>query len=246
MASQVDTDEPPASPGRRIGCWASLAMLLVLAIGLAFVWFSRERIAGNVFADELAKRGIEASYTIEEIGPRRQVLRDIVIGDPGDPDLTIERAEVVIRYRLGFPTVASLRLLRPRLRASYRDGTLSFGALDPLIFGEEEAPFELPDLRLIVEQGRGLLESDYGPVGISLNGSGHLRNGFSAELAATAPRLAGEGCQAERATLYGRLSVDARRPDSRGRCAWRGWPVRRRGSRWPTPRCSWTVARTGR
>jgi hypothetical protein len=216
MASQADTDGTPQPKGRRVGCWASLAMLFVLAIGVAFVWLSRERIAGNVFADELARRGIEASYTIDEIGPRRQVLRDIVIGDPSDPDLTIERAEVVIRYRLGFPAIASLGVVRPRLRASYREGSLSFGALDPLIFGEEEAPFELPDLRLIVEQGRGLLETDYGPVGVSLHGSGHLRSGFSAELAATAPRLAADDCEAERATLYGRLSVDARRPGFEG------------------------------
>ena len=211
MASQGEIDEPPARPaGRRIGCFAALIVLAIIAIGLAIAWGYRERIAGNVIASELAKRGIEATYKIERIGGRRQVLTDIVIGDPRRPDLTVERAEVVIRHRFGFPAIAAVRLTRPRLFATYRDGTLSFGALDPLIFApREERPFELPDFVLAVTEGRALLESDFGPVGISLNGSGHLRDGFSGEVAATSPLLAAAGCEARRTTLYGRIAIDS-------------------------------------
>src|SRR5690606_33230604 len=105
MASQADTDEPLPPAGRRIGCWASLALLLVLVAGFLVVWANRERIAENVIADELAKRGIEATYTIEQIAPGREILSNIVVGDPDRPDLTIERAEVVLRYRFGFPSI---------------------------------------------------------------------------------------------------------------------------------------------
>ncbi len=218
MASEAEIDEPPARrAGRRIGCYASLVMLAVIVAGVAVAWFYRERIADNIIAGELASRGIEATYNVERIGGRRQVLTDIVIGDPARPDLTIERAEVDVRYRFGFPAVAALRLVRPRLYATYRRGKLSFGSLDPLIFApREERPFELPDFAVAVTEGRALLESDYGPVGISLAGSGHLRDGFAGELAATSPRLAMGGCEAGRPTLYGRIEIDAERPAFEG------------------------------
>jgi len=218
MASQAEIDDPPAAKaGRRIGRYAALILLAVVALGLAVAWLNRERIAGNVIASELDKLGIEATYEIERIGGRRQVLTDIVVGDPRRPDLTIARAEVVIRHRFGFPAIAAVRLERPRLFGTYRDGKLSFGALDPLIFAPaDDRPFALPDFELEVTGGRALLESDYGPVGISLAGRGHLRDGFSGELAAVAPRLALGGCETGRSTLYGRLSIDAERPGFEG------------------------------
>ncbi|HEU4650392.1 MAG TPA: hypothetical protein VFS49_03155, partial [Croceibacterium sp.] len=98
MASASDQDEPP--PGRaglRIGCWAALGTLALLAIALAIIWGRRERIADDYIADQLKKYGVEAKYEIEQIGPRREVLRNLVIGDPGRPDLTVERVEVFVR-----------------------------------------------------------------------------------------------------------------------------------------------------
>ena len=42
MASQAEIDEPPRpTAGRRIGCYASLVMLAIIAIGLAIVWANR-------------------------------------------------------------------------------------------------------------------------------------------------------------------------------------------------------------
>ena len=217
MASQADIDEPAARKGaRRIGCYGALAMLAIIVIGLMVVWLNRERIAADLISDELDKLGVEASYKIERIGGRHEVLTDIVVGNPRRPDLTIERAEVTIRHRFGVPAIAEVRLVRPRLYGTYRDGRLSFGELDPLIFTDEEGPFEFPDFELSVTEGGALLESDFGPIGISLAGGGHLRGGFAGELAATSPRLATAGCEAMRPTLYGRVSIDAGRPRFEG------------------------------
>ncbi len=188
------------------------ALLVVLLAGVAIVWSNRESIADDVIAGELAKRGIQASYKIEQISPDHEVLRDLVVGDPRRPDLTVERAEVLIRYRFGYPRIGEIRLVRPRLYGTYLKGKLSFGALDPLIFTGEKAPFELPDMRLKVTDGRALLESDYGPIGVKVEGNGHLQDGFAGELAATAPRLAGAGCTADGATLYGRVTIAGQRP----------------------------------
>ena len=89
-----------------------LLALLVVAI-LAVAWFTRERIARTVLDDFFASRGIEARYSVEEIGPSRQVVTDIVLGDPDSPDLTADRIEVQISPRFGIPTIESVRLVSP-------------------------------------------------------------------------------------------------------------------------------------
>jgi hypothetical protein len=213
MASQADIAEPqPPWSGRRIALWAALGVLAVIVAGLAIAWFSRERIADDIIADQLADLGLEATYTIESIGPGRQVVTDIVVGDTDHPDLTVERAEVTLRYRFGFPRIGAVKLVRPKLYGTYVGGKLSFGALDPLVFREPEGPFEFPDLSLEIVEGRGLLETDGGPVGFSAKGKGYLRDGFAGELAATAPRLTLAGCDATRATLYGKVSIESQKP----------------------------------
>ena len=217
MASQAEIEKPERRKGGlRIGCLGSLAMGLFLLVGLLILWANRERIADNVIAAELESRGIPATYEVETIAGRHQVLRNIVVGNPDMPDLTVERAEVILRYGFGLPSIAELRLTRPRLYGTYRGGTLSFGALDPLVFAEPEGPFQIPDMRLRIDDGRALLESDYGPVGVKLSGSGWLRDGFAGELAATAPRLAVAGCELRGATLYGRVTVENVRPGLAG------------------------------
>ena len=183
-----------------------------MVLALAALWISRERIADNLIAGELEKRGIPASYRIESIGAREQVLADLVIGDPARPDFTADRLVVSVRPRFGFPDIGALRLVRPRLYGTYLKGKLSFGALDPLIFTDSKEPFRLPDMDVAIEDGRGLIESEYGAAGIKLEGRGNLRSGFAGQLAASAPGLALGDCGVDRLTAYGRLSVSSERP----------------------------------
>jgi hypothetical protein len=70
-----------------VALWATGTALLV-AGGL---WLARNRIADGVIADELASLGLPARYTIVSIGPGREVLANVVVGDPRRPDLVIER-----------------------------------------------------------------------------------------------------------------------------------------------------------
>ena len=120
-ANQTERDPPGEESdkfGRRgRGRWLRVLgiVLVVAALVLAILWTQRERIAANVIASELRARGIPATYTVERIGARQQVLRDLVIGGPKRPDLIIARATVEIRYRLGFPAIARITLDRPRL-----------------------------------------------------------------------------------------------------------------------------------
>ena len=214
MAATALSEGNDAPPRRERGILRRIALvlLLVLLAVLLAAWLGRDRIAETLITDELAALGVEATYTIESIGPRTQVVRDIVVGDPASPDLTIERATLRITPRFGLPDVTSLALDNPRLFGRIVDGEPSFGALDPLIFTDSEEPFEFPDMVLAIRGGRALIEGDYGPIGISLSGQGHLRGGFASEIGAAAPQLALPGCAASGATLYGRLQVDAERP----------------------------------
>ncbi len=191
-------------------CIRLFALLILLAI--AGTWLQRESIADSLISDYFTESGIEASYDIEQIGPTRQVLSGLVIGDPENPDLTIERLELNLAPRWGLPDIADLRIVRPRLYGTYRDGALSFGALDPLIFTEEEAQGEFPNMELFIEDGRGLLDADFGRVGFRVDGGGHLRGGFNAEFAAVGEGLNFGGCMLDAPSMYGNASIDAERP----------------------------------
>lgn len=209
-------DQPEVPAGRsRLGI-SLLALVALLVLALATAWLSRERIADNLIASELEKRGIPASYRIESISAREQVLADLVVGDPERPDFTAQRIIVSIRPRFGFPEIGLVRLVKPRIYGSYLKGKLSFGALDPLIFTDSKEPFRLPDMDLSVEDGRGLIESDLGAVGLRLDGRGNLRGGFAGQVAALSNDAAIGGCAGNKVTLFGKVSVSRERPHFKG------------------------------
>lgn len=226
-----EIDDPSRIGGRK---WWRIVLLVFLAVFLVvagFGWLNRERIVDNLIAGQLAELGIPAQYEIKQIGLGRQVLEHVVIGDATRPDLTIERVEVKTVLRFGFPRFGHVMLVRPRLFGSYRDSKLSFGNLDPVIFTDSEEPFEAPDLDLVIRDGRGLIESDFGPVGIKTEGAGGLRDGFSGMLAVTAPMLTLEGCEAKDASLYGKLGVTAKNPLFSGPLRLGGITCKRQGLR---------------
>jgi hypothetical protein len=98
--SEAD-EEPPIEVRRRRWPVVLAVALGLIALAIAVAWATRERIAGTVITGQLKALGVPATYKIESIGPSRQVLRDVVIGDPAHPDLTIERVETVLAPRFG-------------------------------------------------------------------------------------------------------------------------------------------------
>lgn len=192
-------------PRRRRRVLAVLA--LVLLAGLATAWLTRKQIAENVISGQVDKLGLPATYKVDSIGLQRQVISNVVIGDPAHPDLTIERVEAEVTTWWGMPTIGRVTLVRPRFHGSYHDGKLSFDSLDKLLFGPSKGPFRIPDYDLAIVDGRGLMETDFGPVGIKAEGSGPLRGGFSGIAAAIAPEFDFGGCKGRRASLYGTLKT---------------------------------------
>ena len=227
-----DTDLPDLGP-EKTSAWrmwperwrwrVSLVLALLIALAAGLAWLNREQIAGDLIDDTLTQNGIEASYDIESIGTQRQVITNLIIGDPESPDLTADRASLDISYTYGPPEIGKIELEGVRLYASFKDGQFSLGSLDPLIFAESEQPAGLPALNLKLVDGRARIDSDYGVIGAKIEGEGRLDDGFRGRLAATAPGLGIDDCKAQGVTIFGDVS------SSDGRLGFDG-PVRLRSA----------------
>ncbi len=190
-----------------------VSLVLFLLLVALYGWIRREQLANDIIAGTLAEYDLPGEYEIVSIGPERQVLTDVVIGDPKRPDLTIERVEVALRYRFGTPAVGRVTLLRPRLFGKLAGGAVSFGSLDKVIHADSDAPSGLPGLDLELIDGRALIESEYGSIGVKAEGKGALDHGFEGVLAATAPELDAGGCAIRDVSLYGRVGVTRGTPN---------------------------------
>ncbi len=127
--------------------------------------------------------------------------------------MTIQRVEV--DYALGLPwsrsglgvTPSRIRLVRPVARASWKDGKLSFGSLDPLIEEFTGRP-PRPDSRgplVIVETGRLRLDTEYGP--LSLLADARVDDGKLMRLAARMPAASLKSGDIEARGLGGSLDL---------------------------------------
>ncbi len=216
---EVDDGAPIAGkrPWTRKKRWQlSIILCILIAIALGLAWVNRKEIADDYIVQQLEALDLEAQYDIAEIGPDRQVLRNVVIGDPERPDLTIEEVSVAIAFSDLVPTIGQIAVVSPRLYGSYRDGNLSFGKLDPLLFTESEEPFALPDYDIAVVDGRALMESDFGDIGLKLEGKGQISDGFAGVIAVNAPDIALEGCSVRDATVYGDIAISGGSPSFSG------------------------------
>lgn len=184
-----------------------------LALALAATWIARDRIADQVIGNALQDLELPATYEIDTIGPGVQILRNIVVGDPRHPDMTIDRAELRLAYGLSLPEIGEVVLVNPKIYGSYRENRLSFGALDKVLFeGPSTAPFRLPKFNLVISGGQGVLETDMGRVDIKAEGRGRLHNGFAGTLQAAAPDLRIGGCTMHGARLAGAVTVTGEKP----------------------------------
>lgn len=209
-AEATEMEEVPARRARRRAIPLALGAVLVVALGVG--WSMRKQIADDLITRELDSLGLPAHYEIVTISPSQQVIRNLVIGDPKKPDLTIDEVRVATRVHWGLPGIGRITVVRPRLYGTIHDGKLSLGSLDKALFTGKAGPFVMPDYDIAVEDGRALIDSDYGRIGVMLDGQGPLRGGFAGELAAIAPQLAFDGCKAGRTSVYGKITTSAEKP----------------------------------
>ncbi|GGB94108.1 hypothetical protein GCM10011494_10690 [Novosphingobium endophyticum] len=207
----IETSEPRQRFSRR---WrlAAFVILGILLVAVGVVWVTRKDIADNVIAGQLDSMGLPARYEVVRIGPAEQVIRNLSIGDPARPDLTVEEVRVRTRLGWGLPGIGRVTLVRPRLYGTVHGGRPSFGSLDKVLFTGGEEPFSMPDYDLRIVDGRALIESDHGRIGARIAGEGPLRGGFEGELSAISPKLSVAGCETGRASLYGKVSTSGGKP----------------------------------
>lgn len=208
----------PQPPRIRRAMWphsiglALLVIALILASVVTVTWLNRRVAAREVLVGWLDRRGIEAEVEVGRLEMDGFVGR-VVIGDPANPDVTIQRVEV--DYGLTMPwaqggmgvTPTRIRLVRPEMRASWRAGRLSFGSLDPLIDEFTGRP-PRPDSRgpiVVVETGRLRLETEYGPV--SLLADARVDDGKLMRLSARMPDASLRSGDVEARGLGGTLEV---------------------------------------
>ena len=188
------------------------ALFALLVVGVVAAWFTRYRIADDLVQRELVARGIDATYTIERIGLNRQVIRDLVIGDPKSPDLIAERIEIGNWLSTSGAGVEWVSARNVRVFGEWTDGRLSFGQLDRFAESPDDSPFELPDLWLGVNGGRMLVRTPAGDLAASLSGQGELRNGFAGRLGIVSDALVVNDCRATAVRFAGAVRIDQERP----------------------------------
>jgi hypothetical protein len=212
VADAQQIEEPQGSGGRRRwprGWRTQIAagIAAVAIVGGSASWIDRNRIVSDVIDDYLAQSGVAASYDIVSIAPHRQVIANLVVGNPARPDLTVKRMVVETGFGWSGLEVRRVTVEGTRLYGTYVGGKLSLGALDPLIFTGSKEPPAFPAINVLLRDARALLLSDYGAVGVKLEGAGRLDDGFAGMLAATAPGAGVEGCRSKTATIYGKLTT---------------------------------------
>ena len=211
-AQEVETPSVRRFKKRRI---FGAALLLLLAL-LTVAWWQRYRLADNFVQDQIASRDITASYQIDEIGLRTQRLKNVVLGDPANPDLTAKVVEIDVIIGFGTPTIRALRASGVRLRGQYLGDKLSFGELDKFMDPKSTEPFEFPDFSLQLRDALLSMATPWGGIGVSFEGSGHLRNRFDGQLVVRSPRLDGGGCVAALLRFDGAFRIRDSQPELDG------------------------------
>ena len=195
-----------------------LVILIILIIAATIIWIWRKPIADDYVRDELQRRGVHATYTLDRVGFRTQQVSNLVIGDPANPDLTVRRAIVQLRIKWN-GSVEAYRVVARGVRLEgqlLRSGKVSWGEIDKLLPPPSGKPFRLPNLTVDLKDTTVALLTPYGRMGFAVAGQGNLTGGFAGKLAASSPGLDFGTCRLAQFRAYVDVGVTARRPQIKG------------------------------
>lgn len=214
---KIPDDNGQGAPPRRRRSRLFVIMLVFLAaliVVAGLLYLNRRTAAREVLVGWLEQRGIQADVEVETVDLNRFVAK-VRIGPADDPDFAVERVEV--DYAVAGPwsargagvTPSRIRLIRPVLKATWADGRLSLGSLDPLV-EEFRARPPSPDSsapEVLVETGRLRLFTEYGPYPVLADA--HLVDGKLRRLEARAPAASLKSGEVEARGLGWRLTGDS-------------------------------------
>ncbi|MEQ1509409.1 MAG: YdbH domain-containing protein [Sphingopyxis sp.] len=191
----------------------AIALTSTIAGAALVVWLNRSEIVTGFIDKALEDRDIRANYQIDQLGFGTQRLTNVVIGEPGNPDMTARVIEVEMAMGLSGPTIAAIRVDGVRLRGRWTGERLSFGAVDRLIPPDDGSPLTLPDIALTLSRASAVIDTEWGKIGLGATGQGPLRHGFSGRLAINAPKLALSGCSIDQSEAALRIKIDNQVPN---------------------------------
>lgn len=210
----MEEELPEAPPARR---WTKRrifgAIFVLLVLLLAFAWWKRVDIADSYVRDYLEKNDVRATYEIEDIGFRTQRIRNVVLGDPANPDMTAKLVDIELSIGFGQPSLREIRADGVRLKGRLANGKLYLGELDKMRDMESREPISLPDLNVRLTDAALSLATPWGGLGVAAQGSGNLRNRFDGKLVARSRQMAGAGCTAQSIRYDGAVRIRNVRPE---------------------------------
>lgn len=210
----MEEELPEAEPGRR---WTKRhifgAVLVLLLLLLAYAWWKRVDIADGYVRDYLKDNRVRGTYAIDDIGFRTQRIRNVVLGDPANPDLTAKLVEIELSIGFGAPKLREIRASGVRLKGRFADGKLYLGELDKLRDMESKEPVTLPDINVQLSDAVLSLITPWGGVGVAAQGKGNLRNRFDGRVVARAPQLVAAGCSVSGLRYDGAVRIRNVRPE---------------------------------
>ncbi|MGB5020682.1 MAG: hypothetical protein WBO41_07310, partial [Sphingorhabdus sp.] len=209
MDAENSAEQPAFRLGKRHIFGAVFLLLLVL---LLVAWWQRIDIADRFVRNQFETNGVPAKYEIEDIGFRTQKIRNLIIGDPKNPDLTAKNVEIDLAIGFGTPQIRTVRADGVRLKGSFADGKFSFGALDRFRDPNSKEPFTFPDLKVLVEDAVLSLRTPWGGIGVAAEGKGHLQRSFTGNAIVRARQLAGGGCTALAPRFDGEVRIRDSQP----------------------------------
>lgn len=211
----TDRAPPAVRPVRTRGRRALLTVGVVFGVLLvltALLYLNRRAATRHVLIGWLDQQGIDADMQIERLELDGLVAR-IRIGEAADPDVIVERVEV--DYAIGAPwskaglglTPTRIRLVRPVVRASLRNGRLTLGSLDPLVerFAGRPPGTDSRGPLVLVEGVRARIDTDQGAIDIL--GDARLNDGKLMRLSARMPATAFRSGDLEAHGLQGTLEL---------------------------------------
>ena len=190
-----------------------LGLMILLALLVAGLWVARRPIATEVLQRQFEQRGVRATYQLDRVGLRTQVVRNLVIGDPKNPDLIARYALIQVRWTI----TGSVRVYRivargVRLKGKVVEGRVIWGEVSKLLPPPSDKPFALPNIVLDIADSSIGLQTPFGNLGFALAGSGNLTGGFKGNVAAVSRRIDLGRCTLDGMRAYTAIQVIARRP----------------------------------
>lgn len=201
---------------RRSFAIAILVLAGLVLLALLVVWALRFRIATGIVDRKLTDAHVPASYQLTRIGPFRERLENVRIGDAGAPDLIARRIDVALRYGWSGPTVRAVWVEGVRLRARLDQHGLSLGTLDRLMPQSSGGQTKLPDLSVSLRDVQLALATPNGAIRAAIEGAGNPQVNFRGSARVGAPALRLASCRLDGVQAEFRIAARGGKPQAAG------------------------------